>query len=303
MSFTSTLTHNVIQPNGGSVTKLYKMNEKRRQGLINLGEQQINAAFEGGSAPFYSLADYRGPIGKNGGGLGRVAARPNGGSMYAPPGQRDFGQEFRAPATPTSYFKQNGQGQFMAVANPSSKSLKRGLYFNAPETKTFEGYTDKFYNEREKAYTDFAMPQVAQQYRDAKAATLYGLANRGQIGSSLDTKAQSNLERTSAGARQAVVDNAIDQSSKLRMDLENARQAQLQQLYQSTDPSKAVASAIATSQNFRRPSSFAPIINAFANIANTYATNQAIQGYNKQAQVYGGQDQQNQPQSYVAPIN
>lgn len=302
MSFTSTLTHDVIQPNGGSVTKLYKINEKRRQGLINLGEQQINAAFEGGSAPFYKLADYNGKVGGNGG-LGRVAIRPGGQAMFAPPGQRDLGQGIR-PATSTagSYFKQNKRGDFVEVKNVREKSLKGGLYFNAPETKTFEGYTDKFYNEREKAYTDFAMPQVAQQYRDAKAATTYGLANRGQLGSSLDKQAKSQLERTSSNARQAVVDNAVDQSSKLRLDLENARAAQLQQLYQSTDPSKAVASAIATSQNFRKPSSFAPIINAFANIANTYATNQAIQGYNKQAQVYDSQGQQDQSQSYVAPI-
>jgi len=302
MSFTSTLTHNVIQPNGGSVTKLYKMNEKRRQGLINLGEQQINAAFEGGSAPFYKLADYTGPL-KSRGGLGTVAARPGQPDVSLSAGQGSIGQDLRPPVSRAGmYFKQNRQGDFTAVGNPTSRGLKRGQYFTAPETKTFEGYTDKFYNEREKAYTDFAMPQVAQQYRDAKAATVYGLSNRGQLGSSLDTQAMSQLERTSANARQAVVDNAIDQSTKLRMDIENARAAQLQALYQSTDPSKAVASAIATSQNFRRPSSFAPIINAFANIANTYATNQAIQGYNKQAQVYSSPDQQNQSQSYVAPI-
>lgn len=269
MSFTSTLTAGMIQPGGGSVTKLYKINEARRKGLINLGEQQIDAAYNGGSAPFYQMAGYDGRSVKQ---------------------------------TGQSYYKQDRQGGFVPVSRPTTRRLKRGNYFLAPETKTFTGYDDKFYGDREKAYTDYAMPQVAQQYRDARAATTYGLANRGQLGSSLDRQANSQLERTSALSREAVVDNARDQSSKLRLDVEQSRAQAMQQLYQATDPSRAVASAIATSSQLRKPSSFAPIVNAFANLANTYATNQAIQGYNRQSSVYNANPQQSQ-QTYFAPVN
>ncbi len=321
MSFTSSVTLGGMIPNGGSTTKLFKINERQRQGLINLGEQQINAVYGGGTAPFYQLAQYNKPL--------RPASATG---FYTSPltGQRagtnpSFGPDPMTPRTPglnavdprtprtgvtagtppsaAPIYRLNRRGEFAIANNPSGKNLRRGLYFTAPETKTFEGYGDKFYNEREKAYTDYAMPQVAQQYRDAKAATMYGLANRGQLGSSLDREAGSQLERTSASARSAVVDNAIDQSSQLRRDIEAARQSAIQQLYQATDPSKAVASAIATSGQFRRPSSFAPVINAFANIANTYATNQAIQGYRRQASAYDQQSQSDQPQNFVAPIN
>ena len=176
-----------------------------------------------------------------------------------------------------------------------NKQLRRGQLFNAPETKTFKGYQPEFYQAREKAYTDFALPQLADQYQNARENSIYGLSNVGLSGSSVDTKQKFKLEKAMNSGRQNVAEEGINQSNQLKNQVEQSRQQAIQQLYQTGDPSQALKTAINTSAGFERPGGFNQLANGFGDVMNQFYIQKLLQGY--QNPVGGGQESQ----TYFAP--
>lgn len=175
-----------------------------------------------------------------------------------------------------------------------NRRLKKGLLFEAPETRSFEGFTDDFYNKRAQDYINYALPQLADQYRQTRGAIGYGLANRGLQQSTVAGEARSRLEREAGRNRQNIADTGMEQANQLRRDVETSRQQALAQLQQSADPAGAVRSAINSAMGFQRAPVFTPIANAFGNIAQQYVQNQLLSNSGGLGQgLYGGQQQQN----------
>lgn len=334
-SVTSALTGGLIDPSTPNYGNIAKRNERQRQQLIQLGLQQINSVFGGGTAPFYSVAaadpftrrEWR-EGGKNqvfysltGKGFRPYYAPRLGGGPSAEEGAMT-GAKYGSvvPGLGTLVGATTGgivggfrSGDYTGAAlsalsggayplakglfgdDPPSprelvnKRLKRGLLFNAPNYETFEGFQPDFYAKRAQDYANFALPQVAEQYRDTRNAMLFGLANRGLSASSVGRTASANLERTAGTARQTVADTAIGQANQLRRDVERSRQEAIGQLYQSADPAQAFQSAIGSAASFRQPSTFAPIANLFSNLANQYYLSQVFNNYrqNPYASSYG----------------
>ncbi len=282
-------------------------NEKKRQNLIDLGMRQINAVYGGGTVPFYSLANtgenkfdphssyyslnatggfkpYWTPGGRHPQGtvsatLPGEAVKSGGGDLLAAGAVKALGLGDMI----NKWFGKSESPQDVA-----RKAFRHNQLFNAPSYQTFEGFQDPFFQKRAQDYVNFALPQEAQQYQQNRLAQTYGLANRGLSDSSVATQAHSNLERTAGQAKQTIADTALQQANQLRQDVENARQQNIQQLYQTADPAGATASAVNTAAGFSRPSTFAPVANMFGNLANQYYTNQLLNNYR---QPYGvGQD-------------
>ena len=288
-SFTGTLTGGLIDPSTPNYGKLAKRSEAARQGLIRLGLQQIGAVYGGGTAPFYTQAGATGErfnpretyyfLNKRGQfapywAPGRTAAR----SQFSP-GIGTY--TFRtAPGSP--WLGADIFGEKKSPRDIARQQYSRGQLFNAPTTRSFEGFQPEFFEKRAQAYVNYALPQVAEQYRGARNALVYGLSNRGLQQSSQATTGRENLERTAGTARQNVADTGLAQADQLRRDIEQARQQNIQQLYQSADPARAFQSAISTAAGFQRPSAFPPVANMFANLANQYYINQVLNSY-KQA--------------------
>jgi len=322
-SFTSDLTGGLIDTGAPNYAGIAKRNEARRRGLIDLGMQQINAVFGGGSAPFYSLAapnefskgewkDY----GKEQT-FFSVNKKGNFAPYYAPKRSENsaaqtgnvFGGGVGGAiaglstgdikgATQSAMFGLPGQlglmgglfgGDQPTVREIVNKRLRKGLLFKPPEVKTFEGYQPEFFNERARAYERFALPQVEDQYRATRDAVTFGLANRGLGRSSVGDTARGNVERTAGKARQQVVDTGIAQANKLRGDVESARQEAIRTLYETSNPAQALQSAVAAATQFEQPPVFAPIANAFGNVAEQYYISQLLNNYKQQqGQAAGG---------------
>lgn len=160
-----------------------------------------------------------------------------------------------------------------------NKQIRRGNLFYAPEYQTFEGFQQPFFDKRAQDYVNFALPQLADQYRQNRSAMLFGLSNRGLSNSTVAKQANQQIERAAGTGRQQIAETGIQQANALKQDVENARQTAINQLYQTGDPSQAVSSAINTASQLRMPSTFAPIADAFSGIARSYYTNQLLNSY------------------------
>ena len=322
-------------PNYGAMGQ---RSEKKRQGIINLGMQQLNAVYGGGSAPFYSVAQGQ-PFSKTGwSGVGKHQTyyKQNKKGEFAP---YYAPKQVKQPGTATKMFEAVGTGipgditgsiaggirtgdwggaAKNIVANALTggafggisalfgsdaptprelvnKQLRRGQLFNAPETRTFRGYQPEFYDAREKAYTDYALPQLADQYQSARDNTIYGLSNTGLTGSTEATKAKFKLEKAMTSGKQNVANETINQSNKLREQVEQSRQQAIQQLYQTGDPTQALKTAINTSASFERPGGFAPLAQGFGDVMNQFYIQKLLQGYQNPV---GG----NNNPTYFAPL-
>lgn len=290
-SFTSLLSGGLLDTSYPNYAGAAKRNEARRQGLINMGLDQINAVFGGGSTQFFTPADpnqskfdphsvyynlnkkgqftpYWAPRGSSVGG-----AAPN--SQFTPGiGTATFQT---APGSPFLF-----SDIFGSTESPRSiarKAFRRGQLYNAPQEMTFEGFQEPFYQQRAQDYVNYALPQLAQQYRQNREQMLFGLSNRGLSDSSVAEKASSDLEREAGRGRQTIAETGIEQSNQLRRDIEQARQQAISQLYQSSNPAEGLRSAVNSAQSFQRPSTFAPVVNMFGNLAQQYYTSQLLNNY------------------------
>lgn len=145
--------------------------------------------------------------------------------------------------------------------------------------QAYQGFTPSFYRQREQAYTDAAMPQLGQQYKQTRDATGFNLANRGLIGSGAAEKGWSDLATAMTNAKNNVADQARQQSQNLETQVEGMKDQQLNYLYQSADPAGAGAQATATAASFSTPSAIPALANQFSALLNQYYTSQLINSY------------------------
>lgn len=143
----------------------------------------------------------------------------------------------------------------------------------------YAGFNQDFYDTRSKAYTDYAMPQLAEQYRGAKSLIDFNLSNRGLQGSSAQKKQYSDLADQNTRATQGVVDAATNQQQQLRGAIEQSKDTELAFLNQSADPAGAAASATAEAASFRVPSTLPIIAGAFNSLLNQYYYSQLVNAY------------------------
>jgi len=180
----------------------------------------------------------------------------------------------------------------------TNRRLRQGLLFEAPEKRSFEGFTEDFYKKRAQDYINYALPQLADQYRQARSSIGFGLANRGLQQSTVAGEASSRLEREAGRTRQGIADTGLEQANQLRRDVEASREQALAQLQQTADPAQGVRSAINSAMGFQRAPVFTPIANAFGNLAQQYVQSQLLNNSGLGAGLYGGGQQQN----YLASI-
>lgn len=320
-SFTSLLSGGLLDTSYPNYAGAAKRNEARRQGLINMGLDQINAVFGGGSTQFFTPADPNqskfdpkstyftlnkkgdfAPYWAPGGAQPQRSFTPNTfanlalgndlGSVgivnrllgdNASPAVRGLVGSAMNPINPLGGFLGGALGGlFGSEESPKDKARKafrRGQLYNAPQEMTFEGFQEPFYQQRAQDYVNYALPQLAQQYRQNREQMLFGLSNRGLSDSSVAEKASSDLEREAGRGRQTIAETGIEQSNQLRRDIEQARQQAISQLYQSSNPAEGLRSAVNSAQSFQRPSTFAPVVNMFGNLAQQYYTSQLLNNY------------------------
>lgn len=160
--------------------------------------------------------------------------------------------------------------------NRRQKAITQGT---ASINSAFSGFNPQFYNQRQQAYVDYALPQLAQQYQTNRNQVGFNLANRGLLGGSAAQSQLSQLNLANKQGAQNISDSGLAQAQQLQQQIEGQKNQLLGQLYQSADPSGAAASATSTAAGFAQPSVFQPLANQFGNIANAYYLSQLVNAY------------------------
>lgn len=174
-----------------------------------------------------------------------------------------------------------GGGDAAASARASEEERQRQIDSAVGNINTaFAGFDPAFYNNRAKAYQDFALPQLGEQYQDTARNLSYRLANQHMLDSSGARFLTNTLDRETAKQRQGIVDESLRQGQQLRKDIAQEKTGLINQAQVAADPALAQQAALASASSFTQPSAFAPVSNFLQGWANTYLANQVANAYN-----------------------
>lgn len=137
----------------------------------------------------------------------------------------------------------------------------------------FSQYDDKFYHEKGKAYTQFAEPQMQQQFDATKKNLAFSLARNGILNSSTASERNNSLQTEMAKNQGTIANSAQGVENDLRNKMAQARGDLTQQLVSSGDPSMVMSNASAATAAMRAPTPMQPLGQMFQDWSNTYLSN------------------------------
>jgi len=129
------------------------------------------------------------------------------------------------------------------------------------------GFDNAFFEKRRKAYLDYAMPQLEDQYADQNKNLIFALARGGNLESSLSAERKAKLL---AERDRNIIDvggQAQNFVNATRQDIENSRNDLVNQLTATGDNELAAANAMRASGNLRIMPGFSPIGQLFNDAA------------------------------------
>ena len=144
----------------------------------------------------------------------------------------------------------------------------------------FAGFTPQFYNDRAQAYTNYAEPQLIQQYQQAGQQLLGKLANQGLLNSSAALQEKGALQNTMNTQQQGIANQGIQQSQQLQQQVGQQQANLVSQANAASDPLSVAQLATGTAAGYAAPSAFAPIGPLFQGFANQYLGSQLNSTYN-----------------------
>lgn len=87
----------------------------------------------------------------------------------------------------------------------------------------FGGFNDDFYNQRSTAYTDYAMPQLDQQYEEAVKNLTFALSRNSRLDSSVAGEQRAKLQEDYDRRRTEVADRGMQYGNDARSAVERSR--------------------------------------------------------------------------------
>ena len=228
-----------------------RQKEISRQARLSSGSAAINQLFDGTpvgakTLDLSSLTD--GVTGKHALADGYYAdATPKGGAGYA------------------IYDSTGGQ---VAAGDSFANLANQKIYYGGDPTKKSGGFGDEFYNKYKQANLDYYQPELSRQYAKSNSELNYSLARAGQLQSSTagdklaDLVYQKDLNDAQISSR------ADAATGELRNTVSANKQAAINQLYSTEDPSLAANTATGMVRNVELTQpSFSPIGELFKPIA------------------------------------
>ena len=152
----------------------------------------------------------------------------------------------------------------------------------------FAGFDDAFFGKRAKAYQDFALPQLGEQYQDQARNLSFRMAGQGLLDSSAAQFLTNKLNRATSQQRQGLVDESLRQANQLRSQVAGEKANLYGQAQVAADPANAARLATASAANLQLPSTFAPVSNFLSGWANTYLADKVGQAYQNNPYMGGG---------------
>lgn len=132
--------------------------------------------------------------------------------------------------------------------------------------ETFGRFNDPFFAQREQAYMDFAMPQLGDQYADARRSLAFALSRGGLTRSSVAASRLADLEKGYGTRKQEIADAARGYGQQARADVEQARGNLISQAQGTADAALAGNLAMNEANRLASGPSFSPLGALFANV-------------------------------------
>lgn len=130
----------------------------------------------------------------------------------------------------------------------------------------FGKFDNNFYDGRAKAYRDFSLPQVNDQYKQTSDQLAFSLARNGVTDSSESARQGGILMRDNALARQQVNEGAASEAQKARQNVEDQRANLIQQVNMTSDAGLAAQNALRQAGILQsQANNFSPLANLFQN--------------------------------------
>lgn len=145
--------------------------------------------------------------------------------------------------------------------------------------KAFAGFNPDFFTGRETAFTNYAQPQLDDQYAEAKKQLAYALERKGLSASSSAADQYRKLGEQYNTFKTDVSNQSKSYSNKARSDIESARSDLLGQLTATEDPSATAAAALRRSELLSAPPAFDPLSAFVFTVGQGLANQSAQNGY------------------------
>jgi hypothetical protein len=125
-------------------------------------------------------------------------------------------------------------------------------------------FTDDFYKGRKDAFTNYALPQLADQHEDTQKQLTFSLERRGALDSSSRAGLGAELEKKRALLETEIKDKASDFANSARSNVESARSDLTNTLNATGDTQGAIQSAQARAAVLSQTPGFSPLVAMFS---------------------------------------
>jgi hypothetical protein len=157
----------------------------------------------------------------------------------------------------------SGAGEARAREEARQASIRAGM---SRIDEAFNAFNDDFFEGRRKAYVDYALPQLDEQWADAQQELTYALQRGSLLNSSAGAEKLADARRDYDRQKQAIEATGMDYSNQARGDVERNRSDIIAQLNATADPSAAAQAAANRAAMLSASPAFQPLGQLFQNI-------------------------------------
>jgi hypothetical protein len=127
----------------------------------------------------------------------------------------------------------------------------------------FSSFNDDFFNKRQNAYLEFALPQIDDQFKEAQEQLIYALSRSGNRNTSAGATELGKLDKQLGDRRRQQVDAARQVANQARQDVAGQKSDLIAQLNATFDPASASAGARSRAQFLSQAPTFQPLSGLF----------------------------------------
>lgn len=138
-------------------------------------------------------------------------------------------------------------------------------------------FNDDFFKGRQDAFTDYAKPQLDDQFGEAKKQLTFALARKGTLDSTMRGQKEADLQKEYDNNARAVADRALAYGSEARGNVESSRADLIKMLNSTGDVEGSVNSALSRANSLSAPDAFSPLGPLFANFSAGLAQQAALE--------------------------
>lgn len=148
----------------------------------------------------------------------------------------------------------------------------------------FRQFDEPFFQNRSKAFLDYASPQLEDQMADARKELTFFLDRNGTLNSTIRTGKEAELAKLYATNKRAVSDKSLDYANSARNAVADARSGLVSQVNMTGDESAASTNAISRASALTAPDTYEPLGQMF----NTFTSTLGHQAGLEKADAIGG---------------